>query len=204
MALFGTPCDLILRHYKTDWWGERLPIWADEDPYPDPEPLTGPLGALLAACAGGRCAVVNPFGSVLAQNKRMMAFLWERLPGLSSASRAAVQAHLPPTVRLEVADRQQLLAEQDGWVLKSDYGCEGEEVIVGRAVDPTEWRACLDQTLPRRWIAQRYFHARREPRGPGGQPRRLPGGGRRAGLYARLSRGATDVGALSAALELVP
>ena len=110
VALFGSPCDLILRHYKTDWWGERLPIWADEDPYPDPEPLHGPLHALLAASAGRRCAVVNPFGSVLAQNKRMMAFLWERRDALSPAARETVEAFVPFSVRLEAADRRHLLA----------------------------------------------------------------------------------------------
>ena len=128
----ASPCDLVLRHYKTDWWGERLPIWADEDPYADSEPLHGPLQALLAAAAAGRCAVVNPFGSVLAQNKRPIAFLWERLDQLSPDARAAVEAHVPRSVRLEAADRRQLEAEQADWVLKSDYGCEGEEVILGR------------------------------------------------------------------------
>jgi hypothetical protein len=204
VALFGSPCDLILRHYKTDWWAERLPIWADEDPYPDPEPLHGPLRALLAACAAGACAVVNPFGSVLAQNKRMMAFLWERLDELSPAAREAVQAFVPYSVRLEVADRRQLEAEQADWVLKSDYGCEGEEVILGRAASAEAWSSCLAQALPRRFIAQRYFHARRDD-----DDRVVNHGvylvaGRRAGLYARLSRGATDAAAVSAAVELVP
>jgi hypothetical protein len=203
VALFSRSCDLILRHYKTDWWAERLPIWADEDPYPDPEPLQGPLAALLAAVAAGRCAVVNPFGAVLAQNKRMMALLWEQLAHLSAPARAAVEAHLPWTVRLEAADRRQLLAEQADWVLKSDYGCEGEEVIVGRAVDPAEWEACLAQALPRRWVAQRYFHARRGPDDEVVNHGVYLIGGRRAGLYARLSRGATDAAAVSAPVELV-
>jgi hypothetical protein len=203
VALFGNPCDLVLRHYKTDWWAERHPIWADEDPYPDPEPLHAPLQALLAACAGRRCAVVNPFGSVLAQNKRTMAFLWERIDRLSAGAREAVEAFVPRSVRLEAADHRQLVAEQADWVLKSDYGCEGEEVIVGRAVDAAEWRACLDQALPRRFIAQRYFHARRGPDDEVVNHGVYLLAGRRAGLYARLSRGATDAGAISAAVELV-
>jgi hypothetical protein len=204
VALFGQRCDLILRHYKTDWWGERLPIWTDEDPYPDGEPLRAPLCALLDACAAGRCAVVNPFGSVLAQNKRAFAFLWDRLAQLSPDARAAVQAHVPFSVRLEAADREQLRREQGDWVLKSDYGCEGEEVIVGRAVDAAHWRDCLEQALPRRFIAQRYFQARRDA-----DDRVVNHGvylvaGRPAGLYARLSRGPTDVAAVSAAVELLP
>jgi hypothetical protein len=204
VALFGSPCDLILRHYKTDWWAERLPIWADEEPYPDAEALLGPLRALLAACTARRCAVVNPFGSVLAQNKRMMAFLWEQIDRLSPDARRAVEELIPYTVRLEAIDRRQLETEQADWVLKSDYGCEGEEVIVGRTAAVEQWRAILSQALPRRFVAQRYFEARRAP-----DDRVVNHGvylvaGRRAGLYARLSPGATDVGAVSAAVEITP
>ena len=25
--LFDNPGDVLLRHYKTDWWGERMPAW---------------------------------------------------------------------------------------------------------------------------------------------------------------------------------
>ena len=28
-AVMGTPCDVVVRHYKTDWWGERLAVWDD-------------------------------------------------------------------------------------------------------------------------------------------------------------------------------
>src|SRR6185295_4586894 len=78
VALFGTPCDLIVRHYKTDWWGERLPVWDDEAPYPDPDPLAGPLAILLRAQLAGRCAVVNPFAAVVPQTKKAMALMWEQ------------------------------------------------------------------------------------------------------------------------------
>ena len=204
VALFGTPCDLLIRHYKTDWWGERLPIWADEDPYPDPDPLAGPLSLLLPACADRRCAVVNPFGSVLAQNKRTMALLWERQDQLSPQTLATVREHLPETVRLEMMDHERLLDEQEDWVLKSDYGCEGEEVIIGRSVDAIEWRACLASALPRRWIAQRYFHAHPDQAGDLVNHGVYLVAGQAAGLYARLSAGATDVAARSAAVEVVP
>jgi glutathionylspermidine synthase len=204
VALFGTACDLILRHYKTDWWGERLPIWADEDPYPDPDPLSGPLSVLLRAVAAGRCAVMNPFGAVLTQNKRMLAYLWERQDALSPASRTAVRAHLPESRRLEATDRGQLEVEQADWVLKSDYGCEGEEVIIGRHLPAADWRACLDQALPRRWIAQRFFDARRTADGDVVNHGVYLVAGRAAGVYARLSSGATDAAARSAAIEVLP
>jgi glutathionylspermidine synthase len=208
VELFGQRCDLLLRHYKTDWWGERLPLWQDEDPFPDPDPLGDAIAIVTAAVASRRCLVVNPFGSVLVQNKRAMAFLWERRESLSPAARAAVEAHLPPTFRLEVMDRAQLIEQQADWVLKSDYGCEGEEVLIGTSTTAAVWQEALEQARPQRFVVQRFFSAR-----PGpvmlGTPSLVNHGvyliaGQTAGIYARLAGGATDVTALSAAVELVP
>ncbi|MGZ6126259.1 MAG: hypothetical protein ACXWLR_14930, partial [Myxococcales bacterium] len=42
-GLFDTPCDVFIRHYKTDWWTERIPVWSDEPEAPDPEPLSEQL-----------------------------------------------------------------------------------------------------------------------------------------------------------------
>jgi glutathionylspermidine synthase len=204
VAMFGTRCDLLVRHYKTDWWGERLPLWSDEDPYPDAEPLDGPLAIVLEALAARQVAVVNPFGSVLLQNKRAMAFLWERRDQLSPTARAAVEAYLPPTYRLEVMDRAQLLAERTDWVLKSDYGCEGEEVLLGTAVTAEQWQNALALALPRRFVVQRYFAARPGPAGALVNHGVYLVAGRAAGIYARLAGGATDAGALSAAVDVVP
>ena len=52
--MFGEPLDLLIRHYKTDWWGERQVVWSDAEPYPDDEPLSGPLRLLLSAEYAGR------------------------------------------------------------------------------------------------------------------------------------------------------
>jgi hypothetical protein len=133
-AVMDTPCDLIVRHYKTDWWGERQPVWAHETPLPDPEPLLGPLGVIAQATLAGRIAVVNPFGAVLPQNKRAFAFLWEERGRFGANGQRAIARYLPYTLRLEAADRDALAREQQAWVLKSDYGCEGDEVIVGAEV----------------------------------------------------------------------
>src|SRR5262249_39919099 len=35
VALFDVPCPVIWRHYKTDWWGERLPVWRSQASFPD-------------------------------------------------------------------------------------------------------------------------------------------------------------------------
>jgi hypothetical protein len=204
VGLFGRRCDLLVRHYKTDWWGERRPIWDDEVPYADAEPLAGPLALVLSAVSARRCAVVNPFAAVLPQNKRAMAFLWEEQHRFDAEARAIIRDHVPETVRLERADRAQLRASRAEWVLKSDYGCEGEEVVIGRATDHQAWAACLERALPGRWIAQRYFSARRDDEGLCANHGVFLIGGQAAGLYTRLSAGATDAAALSVPVQVTP
>ena len=93
----------VVRHYKTDWWTERLPIWADEDAYPDPEPLDGPL-AWSAGPAPRRCAVVNPFAAVWPRTSAP-GFLWERNEELLPRGPAGgPRPTCPQTVRLETVD----------------------------------------------------------------------------------------------------
>ena len=99
---------------------------------------------------------------MLPQNKRSYAFMWEQQMRFSAVAQAAIRAHIPETVRLEKVDPWQLAAEQREWVLKSDYGCEGEEVILGAGCSVEDWQASLQHALPRRWVAQRYFPAARE------------------------------------------
>jgi glutathionylspermidine synthase len=192
VALFGEPCSVIWRHYKTDWWGERRPIWRSEPPYDDAAPLSAQLELLAAAVAHGRCAVVNPFGAVLTQNKRMMALFWEELDRFSAAARRIIGRAIPYTARLETLPIARLLAERSRWVLKSDYGCEGEEVVIGAEVTPAAWADALADALPSRWIAQRRFEPLRDRRG-----RSLNYGvylvaGRGAGLFTRLQSGGTN------------
>jgi glutathionylspermidine synthase len=157
-TVFGTPCDVVVRHYKTDWWGERLPVRDDDELPPDRAPLVQPLHALLAADLDGRTAVVNPFGAVITQNKRALALCWEAIQRFSPRSQQAIRALLPRTLRLEVA-REHIWQQRAQWVLKSDHGCEGAEVIVGAAVGQDEWEDALAHAIAQRWVAQEYFAA---------------------------------------------
>jgi glutathionylspermidine synthase len=197
-GLFDTPCDVFIRHYKTDWWTERIPVWSDEPEAPDPEPLSEQLAILLTSVLEGTSAVVNPFGAVVPQNKRTMALLWERSDLLSPRSRAAVRRYLPPTFRLESLDRALLLAGRDQWVLKSDYGCEGDEVVIGCETDAATWSDALEQAVPGRWIAQRHFAALRDGKGAVANHGVYLIAGKASGLYMRLSTGSTDRHAISA------
>ena len=79
--------------------------------------------------------MVNPFGAVLTQNKRALAFMWEqRAPLLAARRRPPSTRYVPFTVAPgDAADRDAAArASASDWVLKSDYGCEGEEVLIGR------------------------------------------------------------------------
>jgi len=98
--LFDTPVGIVLRHYKTDWWGERASAWDDDD-VPDTEPLAEPLQAIFTGMAKGRAVVVNPFGAVLPQNKRAMAFFWEHLHRFSPRAQQVIERYIPLSQRLE-------------------------------------------------------------------------------------------------------
>lgn len=172
VRLFGEPMDVILRHYKTDWWGDRLPSRTDEPPLPDPVPLPQ-LAPLLEADRAGRVLVVNPFGSMVAQDKRTMALLWARRDALSDEARATVETLIPETVRVSDIGAARLLAERADWVLKSDFGCEGEEVVIGARCTDAEWAAEVAACFAERWIAQRYFEV----------AERVPGCDVNLGLY---------------------
>jgi glutathionylspermidine synthase len=160
IAIFGEPVDLVLRHYKTDWWGERPNVMIDDNPIPDPEPLSQELMILLDAERNKKVTVVNPFGALIPQDKLSMAFMWEQMHRFSDAGKKAINDLIPETRRLESCDRAQLKAEREQWVLKSDFGCEGDEVLVGPNVSQEEWDDAIDRAIAEVWVVQRYFRVK--------------------------------------------
>lgn len=196
LTVLGKPVDLIIRHYKTDWWGERETIWTNQQDFPDAEPLQRELLLLLAAEDEGRVTVVNPFGAVVTQNKHSMALMWERQELFSPQAQEWIQRYIPETRRFASLDRSALPREE--WVLKSVYGCEGDSVVVGRFAKPNDWQLALTTAIPKHWIAQRYFDIAPLPDGL------LPNlgvylmAGKAAGFYTRLSAKSTDHTAVTA------
>lgn len=198
VGMFGKRIDIALRHYKTDWWAERTSVWQDGMPFPDEEPLEREIALLLEASSNGHLQVVNPFGAVLTQNKLTMAFFWKFLEHFSSQAQETVRQYVPETQRLcDVQDSS--LLNKDEWVLKSDYGCEGDEVIIGSAISEELWQQSLQQAIPTRWILQRFFDA--EPTDDGFIPNYglYLIGGQASGIYTRLAPVSTDYRALSVA-----
>ncbi len=192
IGMFGERLDLVIRHYKTDWWGEREVVWRDAVPYPDPDPLDGPLRLLLEAEYNGKVTVVNPFGTVLTQNKLSLAFMWEEQHRFSPQARRWIQRYIPETYRMETVSAADLLAQRESWVLKSVYGCEGEETICGPFVREAEWEETIACALPEYWVCQRFFSVAPEADGSFPNYGVYLMGGRSAGFYTRLSATATD------------
>ena len=186
IALMGAAVDVILRHYKTDWWGERVQGRTDEAPYLDPEPLEQTLW-LMEAEQHGKLVVANPFGAILAQDKRSMAFFWEEIDRFSAESQETIREFVPETYLLATVGKDRAKRERADWVLKSDFGCEGEEVVVGDLVGPVTWATEIDGAIGGRWVLQRRFH----PRDIDGKGLANYGvyivGGEPAALYVRLA-----------------
>jgi glutathionylspermidine synthase len=201
VGMFGKRIHIALRHYKTDWWAERESVWKDGLPFQDEEPLARELALILEAVTHGHLQVINPFGAALTQNKLTMALFWQMLSRFSLQAQETIRRYVPETVRL--CDMQETTKlEQRDWVLKSDYGCEGDEVIIGRSVSEEIWQQSLEQAIPTRWILQRFFEAAPTEDGY------IPNygvyllGGRSSGIYTRLAPVATDYRALSVATFL--
>jgi glutathionylspermidine synthase len=199
-TLFGQPVSAVLRHYKTDGWGERASAWDDET-LADALPLARPLEIALRASVERQTVIINPFGAVVPQNKRIMALMWEHVHRFSTRGRGLIERYVPWTSRVETLHAERLLADREGWVLKSDYGAEGDEVVIGRETDEATWAASLVHARPGRWVAQRWFEARPDARpGAAGQPLNYGVfliGGESCGLYVRRQAGATDDRAVS-------
>jgi glutathionylspermidine synthase len=155
------------------------------------------LSVLLSAQARGKAVVVNPFGAVASQNKRLMAFCWERIHRFSTTSQQAIQRLIPYTARLESMHDVQLRADKDRWVIKSDYGAEGDEVIIGRLTDEDAWHKTIARARRGCFIAQRYFQARTDGRGIVQNHGVFVVGGEACGVYTRRDAGHTDPSALS-------
>jgi glutathionylspermidine synthase len=203
LRLFDRPISLMLRHYKADWWGERASAWDDEQIL-DTEPLERPLRSALSAALDGRVEIVNPFGAVLPQNKRSMAFMWEEKQRFSPQAQATIARHIPVSSRLEAMDPARLLAERASWVLKSDYGAEGDEVILGNAVSGELWQTALARARKGRWMVQRCFEARRNAQGEAVNHGVYLVAGEACGIYARVSTTRTDTHALSVPVLVRP
>ena len=99
---------------------------------------------------------VNPFRDVWFDDKECFALLWGARASLPADERAAVEAYVPPTLRVDAANAAQLAAEQEQWVLKPAVGYGGFDVVVGAAVDARTWAEAVRRATTRRTVAQHF------------------------------------------------
>jgi glutathionylspermidine synthase len=156
--IFDKEIQLILRHYKTDWWSERSSSWLDED-VPDPNPLFKQLKSLFNAEMAENLIVINPFGAILSQNKFSMSFFYDYINLFSKNSKEIINEIVPETRRAEDINFE--LIDKNEWVLKSIYGCEGDEVIIGKQVTDEIWNLTIEKIDKQKWILQRFFNAKK-------------------------------------------
>jgi len=109
LCLFDTPFSIMLRHYKTDWWGSASRMGRQRDP--DKEPLTEPLQAALESAVAGSAPWSTRSGR-LAQNKRAMAFMWEHIHRFLAPRHRVIPASHPRDLAPGDLHHEQLLAQR--------------------------------------------------------------------------------------------
>ena len=114
---------------------------------------------------------------------------------LPTGTRRGIRSETYRLTQLPAAD---LLAQRQDWVLKSAYGCEGEETVCGPFVSDADWRETVSCAIPESWVGQRFFAVAPDEHGAFPNYGVYLVGGRSAGFYTRLSTTATDEHAVTA------
>lgn len=127
LTLIGRPIQALYRYYPF----EHL-LGRSEFP------------AIYESIFAGRLRLLNGLRGLLAQNKALLAWIWQHRDGapFNPDERAAIRDHIPPTVPI-----LDLPADFDyrHSVVKQVFGREGEEVYFGDRLTADDWRLC------RRW-----------------------------------------------------
>ena len=127
----------------------RLVVRAEEcmgnslRPIPYAASLFSLLKDIIDSAINGKLAIVYPFGTIVTQNKLSLAFFHENLHLFTQETQEIILRFIPFTKRLSQIDPSLILENKDLWVLKSDYGCEGAEVIIGKLTPLDEWKRIL-------------------------------------------------------------
>ena len=87
---------------------------------------------LVEAALAGRVLLLNPLVALLAQDKALLAWIWEQRDSalFTAAERAAIARHLPETYLIT---RVPPHVDRRAFVVKEFFGREGEEVTSARA-----------------------------------------------------------------------
>ena len=123
ILLRGRPIDALYRFYPV----ERLyrhAIFAD----------------IAEASIDERLLSLNGLRGFLAQSKACLAWLWSNRCAFSLADQAAIEQHLPVTLRARDPLAVELVPRS---VVKHVNGREGDSVVFGSTLQPSQWEARL-------------------------------------------------------------
>jgi len=123
--LRNQPLDALYRYYPFEWLLGRQ-AFVD----------------IFEAVTGGQLRLLNGLRGLLAQNKGLMAWIWERRDDrtlFTDVERRTLRDHLPPTCWVGDLPPD---APYDDLVLKQVFGREGEEVYFGDALSAAGWARC--------------------------------------------------------------
>lgn len=129
VSAFGKPIDLILRQYPGEFSHE-----------------INDYSGLLDMIGRGKVLVLNDPRAIIPQAKSFFAYLWRLLDShrLSEMEAKAVRETIPYTKIFSSSDREQVLSEQDKWVIKSVFGRYSECVYIGAMMTRQEWLEITD------------------------------------------------------------
>ncbi|MGH2353399.1 MAG: glutathionylspermidine synthase family protein [Chloroflexota bacterium] len=125
LRILGRPLDALYRYYPFETLLGRQ-AFAD----------------LFAAVSAGQLRLLNGLRGLLAQNKGLLAWLWEHRDDavtFSPAERRAIREHLPPVRWIDTVSPSE---DRRALVLKQVFGREGEEVYFGDRLADADWERC--------------------------------------------------------------
>ncbi|MGP3953552.1 hypothetical protein [Streptomyces sp. 7N604] len=140
ISIVGHPLDrLTLDDQRRLHAGEHIVHGVFRLFLPVEQPGAG-LDALAGALRAGTAKMYTPEATSPVSDKRVLAWIWEDLPGLDPADQDFVRRHIPETITVRA---QALSGDRTSLVLKPGDGYGGAGVTLGRSVTEDEWRELI-------------------------------------------------------------
>jgi glutathionylspermidine synthase len=125
LCLLGRPLDALYRYYPFE-------TLLGQQAFVD----------IFAAVAAGRLRLLNGLRGLLAQNKGVLAWLWQHRDDdaiFTSKEQRTIAAHLPAVRWIDDVPAHE---NRQALVLKQAFGREGEEVYFGDRLAADDWERC--------------------------------------------------------------
>jgi glutathionylspermidine synthase len=140
LSAFGQPVDVLYRYFLADWMQE-LPNLAN----------------FIEGYRRGAFRMVNGFGQLVCQTKKVMAFWYDHLDRFTPEERKLIKTHVPFT---QLYSRRKAERRRRHVAVKRGFGNMGNEVVLGPLLNRDEFLECLDaiDQEPNEWVIQDFFN----------------------------------------------